>query len=384
MFFDRKPKSSGVTAEIRIKRCYGCGAILQDKNPKLTGYVPAEKLNSEDEVLCERCFKLRHYSSFTKSPAFNVDYVTVLNKAKSEDALAVYVLNAFCLEGSFLEGIGAYLPNKVLIVVNKRDLLPQSYSDEYIRKYVEKKLAKENIQPIDIVLTSASATKTENMDKLFSLMNEYRNKKSVYLFGAYQVGKSSITNCFLLDYNNQTNKMITTSPYPGTTLDVISIPLDENTYLYDTPGIYNPDSLVSFLEPELVKYVLPRSQVRPEMYPSKPSQAFVFSNFAAVKFLKGEKTNFLFYKSNDLTISRCKNDKAEKLLDDNCKNSALDLRSVKVKSSADLVKVTLTALPSQPNVLRIAGLGFVSFTGQDQVIEVLAPKGVKVSLEGNL
>lgn len=384
MFFDKKQKASGLTAEIRIKRCYGCGAILQDKDPKQTGYVPSEKLSGDDDVLCERCYKLRHYSAFTKSPVFNTDYVTILSKARQENALAVYVLNAFCLSGSFLDGIGNYLPEKVLIVINKRDLLPQSYSDEYIKAYVKKKLEAEKINPLDIIITSASATKTENMNTLFAAINEYRNKKSVYLIGAYQVGKSSITNCFLLDYNNTTNKMITTSPYPGTTLDVISIPLDENTYLYDTPGIYNPDSMVSFLEPELIKYVLPRNCIRPEMYPSKPSQAFVFSNFAAIKFVKGEKTNFLFYKSNDLTISRCKNDKVEKLIDENSKNSNLDLRTIKIKSGSDLVKTTLKAIPSQMNVLRIYGLSFVSFQGIDQEIEVLAPKGVKVVLEGNL
>ncbi|MFA6829548.1 MAG: GTPase, partial [Bacilli bacterium] len=305
MFFN-KPKNSGFTAEIRVRRCYGCGAILQDTDPNEVGFIPSEKLNSEEEMLCERCYKLRHYSSYSKSPDFNVDYMTILSKAKETQSLAVYVINAFCLNGSFLEGIGKYLPDNVLVVINKRDCLPEKYSDEFIINQVKAKLALENIKPKDIIITSAGASNTSNISNLMKKISSLRNGKSVYFLGAYQVGKSSIINCLLMDYSNSTEKMITTSPYPGTTLDVISIPLDENSYMYDTPGIYNKNSFVSFIEPELVKYILPRNMVRPEMYQAKEGQSFVISNFFRLDFISGDKTDFTFYKSNDLSLLRCK------------------------------------------------------------------------------
>ena len=31
--------------------------------------------------------------------------------------------------------------------------------------------------------------------------------------------------------------VVTTSRFPGTTLDMIDIPLDETSFMYDTPGI---------------------------------------------------------------------------------------------------------------------------------------------------
>ncbi len=383
MLFNKK-KNSGLTAEIRVKRCYGCGAILQTNDPNDVGYIPPEKYESDDETLCERCYKLRHYSKYSESKNFNLDYITILSHAKEEKALAVYVLNAFCLMGSFLDGIGKYLPDNVLVVVNKRDCLPASYSDDYIKSQVQQKLKEENIVAKDIILTSASVTNNKNIDVLIKKIIELRNDKNVYFFGAYQVGKSSIINSLLMEYNNKTDKMITTSPYPGTTLDVINIPLDDETYLYDTPGIYNSASMVSFLEPTLIKYVLPRTLVRPETYMVKEGQSFVLYNIARIDVTKGDKTNLTFFKSNDLTLSRCKIAKAGALVDSYSEEGKSEIQTNKIKANHELVKIHIKAIPNQLNILRIYGLLFVEFVGKDQEFDVYVPTAVKVTIEGEL
>ena len=185
--FGKQKTNHGLTAEIRIKRCYGCGAILQDQDPNEAGYIPTDKLESEDECLCERCYKLRHYSAFKEMPDFTVDYVTILSKAKEEDSLIVYVRNCFTLASSLLPGIGKYLGKKVRVVLNERDLLPVSYSDEYLVSYAKQLLAKEGIEPLDIIITSSSG-KGKNVDKRMADINKFRGGKSVYFVGAYQVG----------------------------------------------------------------------------------------------------------------------------------------------------------------------------------------------------
>ena len=40
-----------------MKKCLGCGAILQDQDAKAKGYV--KKL---DQDYCQRCFRLNHYN----------------------------------------------------------------------------------------------------------------------------------------------------------------------------------------------------------------------------------------------------------------------------------------------------------------------------------
>ncbi len=379
MFF-HKTKSSGVTAEIRVKRCYGCGAILQDQDPNEVGYIPKEKLESDQENLCERCYKLRHYSKYRASGDFTIDYVTILSRAKEENALVCYVLNAFSLEGSFLKGINKFLPEHFLVIVNKRDLLPKGYSDEYIIDRVKERMEKDGSKPIDIIITS-SGNHRNNIDGLISSIENNRNGKSVYFVGAYQVGKSSLINCLLMGYTNCTEKMITTSPYPGTTLDVISIPLDDDSFLYDTPGIYNSSSIISFIEPEIVKYVLPRSEVKPETYASKEGQSFIVSNLARIDFISGDKTNFTFYKSNDLTLQRCKTNKADSLFDSIANNVNSEARTAKVTSMKSLKKVTFHADGNDTARLVINGLLFVEFIQKGQTIDCYVPEPVEVSLE---
>jgi ribosome biogenesis GTPase YqeH len=376
----KKPKSSGLTAEIRVKRCYGCGAILQDKDPDEPGYVPPEKFASDDEVLCERCFKLRHYSAYSKSTDFSIDYVTILDHAKESDALVVYVLNAFSLYGSALAGIGNYLPSKVLVLINKRDLLPKSFADDYLRKEAEDVLAKENIKPLDILITSASSSSQGNIETLMEDIEKYRGGKDVYFIGSYQVGKSSLINALLFHYSNRTDKTITTSPYPGTTLDVISIPLDENSSMFDTPGIYNSRSVISVLEPEILKYVLPRNEVRPETYAAKEGQSFLFSNFSRLDFVKGGRTNFTFFKSNDLPITRAKVNKADEFMKKIGEDDSSSTRSKKISDPSLLELHSFHAPKGKRAVLRIYGLCFVEFDGEEQEINVLAPQGVTVTL----
>lgn len=380
MFF-KKPKSSGLTAEIRIKRCYGCGAILQSEDPNESGYIPLEKFDSEEDTLCERCYKLRHYSQYKESSDINIDYVTILSSAKKSDALAVYVFNAFSLYGSLIEGIGDYIPNKTLVVINKRDLLPKSYDDEYLKNKVKELLSKENITPLDIIITSASPTKTNNIDTLLNSINALRDKKDVYFIGAYQVGKSSLINSLLMAYTNNTNRIITTSPYPGTTLDVISIPLDNKTNIYDTPGINNQSSIISHIEGKIIKYVLPRNEIKPESYAAKEGQSFLFSNLARLDFVKGNKTTFTFFKSNDLTIERCKLNKADDALLAISNNSSLDTRTEKVTSMKSFNKFSFKCEKGKQCRIRIHGLGFIDFTSDDQEIDVYVIDGVKVSLD---
>ena len=376
----KKSTTTGLTAEIRIKRCYGCGAILQDKDPNDIGYIPTEKLHDDDEKLCVRCFKLRNYSTLKKTPDFNIDYVTILDHAKDEKALIVYVLNAFSLAASSLNGIGKYLPDNVLVVLNKRDILPNSYSDEYLIQYTKNMLSKENINPLDIIISSAS-NYTKNIDILMEEINKYRQGRSVYFIGSYQVGKSSIINNLLKTFINKTGKMITTSCYPGTTLDVISIPLDNESYIYDTPGIYNDRSAISILEPELGKYILPRTLIKPERFSTKDGQSFIISNFFRFDFVKGDKSDFTFFKSNNLTILRSKINKADSLIK---LNSNEQIKSNKIKDVNDLVKTTFIAKPNTTNVIRVLGLCIIEFVGKNQEIHVYAPKGVEVVLETGL
>ena len=93
--------------------CKGCGALLQQENKTLPGYV-SENINLHDEtkpVLCQRCFRLRHYSDAITYSLSNDEYATVINRIKNENALIVKVVDIFDYSGSFVPAI-KHLPGR--------------------------------------------------------------------------------------------------------------------------------------------------------------------------------------------------------------------------------------------------------------------------------
>ena len=43
------------------KKCIGCGVELQFEDKTKEGYVPEEKFVTEENLLCQRCFKIKNY-----------------------------------------------------------------------------------------------------------------------------------------------------------------------------------------------------------------------------------------------------------------------------------------------------------------------------------
>lgn len=373
-----RKKNSGVTNEIRIRRCYGCGAPLQDRDPKMTGYIPAAKLTADGEQLCERCYRLRHYSEADDAPHFNSDYESILKGAVQAQALIVYVLDIFSLEASIVEGIAPLLGPRLLVILNKRDILPKSLSDEKIVASARARLKADNIMPGEIIITSSH--KNYNIDSLLETISRLRKGKDVYFIGASQVGKSSLVNSILKSYKNRTDKLITTSHFPGTTLDVIQIPLDENSDMYDTPGIFNPASLLNQVERQILKYVIPRTEIRPMIYQSSPRQSYILGALARLDFIDGPKTNFTFFISNDVVITRTKLERADHTFDSLALTHQTQPASLTIKSIKDLERHDFT-LPASGDVeLLIVGLGYANFAAHGQKIAVYAPKNVAVKI----
>lgn len=64
------------------------------------------------------------------------------------------------------------------------------------------------------------------IDDLLTSIDQNRNKQDVYIVGTTNVGKSTLINK-LIEQSVGEKDVVTTSRFPGTTLDLIDIPLDE-------------------------------------------------------------------------------------------------------------------------------------------------------------
>ena len=81
--------------------------------------------------------------------------------------------------------------------------------------------AKEGLKPVDVIITSGK--KNLNLDTIYDAIDTYRKGRDVYVVGMTNVGKSTFINALLKHYAGVTDNLITTSEFPGTTLDLIEI-----------------------------------------------------------------------------------------------------------------------------------------------------------------
>ena len=364
------------------KRCPGCGAILQTIDDSLEGYIPP-MLYKRKNAVCQRCFKLQNYGQLVENSPANHDYLEMLKTANENHNLLVYVIDVFNFLGSIIENLLSYVPNcPIMVVVNKYDLLPKSLKEEKIKNWLEYQLKKQNIPYIDLVLVSSKNNR--NIDGLLNKMISYANGKDIYVIGNANVGKSSLVNSLLRSYENNTQQNITSSIFPGTTINTIKIPLDDDTFLFDTPGFDNPSCIYRYLDGKNLKRVLNSKEIKPLSLTLNSGQAIFIGSIAYLEFIEGSTTPFIVYGSNLLHIHRTKKeDIVEKF-------AAIQKDPVYVpKANCYLDKSNMDCfefnLKDHKRVsLVISGLVFVDILKGSQKVNVYVPKGIKVELSESM
>ena len=80
--------------------------------------------------------------------------------------------------------------------------------------------------------------------------------------------------------------MITTSHFPGTTLDMIEIPLDDDKALYDTPGIINHHQMAHYLDPTELKFITPKKEIKPKVFQLNSEQTLFLGGLSRLTLSK--------------------------------------------------------------------------------------------------
>ena len=94
---------------------------------------------------------------------------------------------------------------------------------------------KYGLEAEEVVLISAE--KGWGIEDLLTAINQNRDHEDVYIVGTTNVGKSTLINK-LIELSVGEKDVVTTSRFPGTTLDMIDIPLDETSFMYDTLALF--------------------------------------------------------------------------------------------------------------------------------------------------
>jgi len=300
-----------------IKYCKGCGVRLQDNNTLLEGYT-----NNISKDLCKRCFRLKHYGEYEIVTKSNDEYLEIIKNVGKTRSLVLYVVDLLCLPKD-IDMIKEYLKNnKVILVLNKKDMLPLSVTDQKIIDYIKN----ETVGFEDMIVISAH--KNYNIDKLMSLIKKHRVYKDVYVVGNTNAGKSTLINKIIDNYSIDTS-LITISNMPSTTLDQIRIPF-KDYFLIDTPGLVDFHNIVNYISDSNIKKLSCHKEIKPRTYQIKKGQALIIEDFLRVDYVEGEKNSFTVFVSNNVNIKRINGKRHDYLKD-------LSQKEVNLKYHEDIV-----------------------------------------------
>ena len=354
-----------------MKKCIGCGAILQYEDEAKEGYV-SKNLIDRDNVYCFRCHRLRNYNE--NMEVLKEDYLKILSKICNEDALIVHIVDLFDFSNTFLPQIKRITgQNDCIICANKYDLLPRSVKKTKIINWVRHMANLDDFKALDVILTSAKTL--DNITTLVESILKYRKNRKVYFVGCSNVGKSSIINAILKKYSDETKDVITTSNIPGTTLNFIEIKLDEFSFI-DTPGIFNDKQIINELSLESINKIMPKKEIKPVNLQLNSNQSVFISGLARFDFLEGDKTNFTFYFSNDLLMHRTKLENADSLFN----RQIGELLNPPKKEEYEMLEYfeeTIKFDGAKKYDLVLSGLGFITINSKCKV-RVKAVKGVTI------
>ncbi|MHC5372714.1 ribosome biogenesis GTPase YqeH [Enterococcus sp. LJL120] len=362
--------------------CIGCGVVIQTDEPQELGYTPKNALEKgleNGEVYCQRCFRLRHYNEIQDVHLTDDDFLRLLNEIGQKDALIVNVVDIFDFDGSLIPGLHRFVGDNPLIMVgNKVDILPKSLKRGKMTQWMRKRAHEAGLRPLDVLLTSAR--KPQEMTQLLELIEKYRDHRDVYIVGVTNVGKSTLINQ-IIKQTAGVQDLITTSRFPGTTLDKIEIPLDDGHFLIDTPGIIHRHQMAHYLGDKDLKIIAPHKEIKPKVYQLNPEQTLFLGGLARFDFIKGERSSFVAYVANDIEIHRTKLSNADNFYQKHVGGLLQPPRPDEVAEFPELVRFEFSI--KEKTDIVFAGLGWITIT-KPAVIAGWAPKGVDVIVRKGL
>ncbi|MDR2833553.1 MAG: ribosome biogenesis GTPase YqeH [Streptococcaceae bacterium] len=356
--------------------CIGCGAHIQTEDKEGLGYLPKsayEKGKDSGEIYCQRCFRLRHYNEIQDVHLTDDDFLRLLNEIGSKDALIVNVVDIFDFNGSIIPGLHRFVgANPVLLVGNKVDILPKSLKAPKMIQWMKERAHEEGLRPVDVLLTSAK--KSHDISQLLDAIEEHRNGRDVYVVGVTNVGKSTLINK-IIKQTAGVQDLITTSRFPGTTLDKIEIPLEDGKFMIDTPGIIHRHQMAHYLGKKDLNIIAPQKEIKPKVYQLNEGQTLFLDGLARFDFIQGQKQGFIAYVSNDVNIHRTKLEKATEFYDKHKGGLLQPPRPEEVENFPELSRFEISI--KEKTDIVFAGLGWIRVSGP-AVVAGWAPRGVDV------
>ena len=214
---------------------------------------------------CVRCFQLTNYGHTRGNiaTAISSDFRQLLqsrflpstDNPSPPSAVVLLLVDILDLHSSLPPYLSSLLGgrNPIILVANKRDLLPQSYGPNRLLAWLKAEGRRYGIHYHSVQLVSAKTG--EGIPGLMRKAGELAaregqpGRRDIYLIGAVNTGKSSLINKlqemrYVKKGELASSSAVTSSIYPGTTLGLVAFPLipARDGTIYDTPGVLSPSA----------------------------------------------------------------------------------------------------------------------------------------------
>ncbi len=214
-----------------MRKCIGCGIILQNTFKEKLGYT-----KNLDNLYCERCFKTIHYNE--EKRINNLDNYKIIDKINKLGKFTIFITDLVSINKKLID-IYKSINNEKILIINKCDIIPENVKLEHIEENIQSTYhIKEKIYFI-------SAKKEMYLNKIINII---KINKEIILCGETSSGKSTLINKLI-------GSNLTTSKYNNTTLDFIKLKYLDYV-IYDTPGI-----LINELKQNTEKIVIKTKQI---------------------------------------------------------------------------------------------------------------------------
>lgn len=364
----------------RVLRCYHCGAILQCENENEKGYIIPESLHRATPIqiiYCDRCFEtMKAFNNSELEQKVDQEVLKILDDAFATDALIIWVVDLFSFNGTLNSEIAKKVKKlNVIVVGNKRDLFPLNVKDESLVEYLNVTFNAYGIKPKYVRLLGA--TNKIDSKELIDSMNTARKGHDVYMIGNSTSGKTSIINRAMKGFENKTTRQIKTITYPGTSVNVLEIPLSRSSFFYELPGISQTTSATGKLEKDVVRQIVPKKAVKFITRTMSAGDALMVGSLAAFEIIKGKTTNYRFYSAEGVETRKVQSKKLDDYINENNIRRFARPVSERLVSFLDYDMFEYAMENDKKwHDIAIEGLGWLSFIAQGQMIRVRLPKGV--------
>lgn len=348
--------------------CIGCGIKLQCEDENAEGYVNPNAFN-RSFILCKRCYQLKHYGRFVESSMVK-NTINLIHQSTKKDDLIVLISDVAFVDTPLIKTLKELNSfENVVLVCNRYDLYKDYISVQKLSNFIKREINKSQINFKKFFIIN------DNFDEIFDYLSESSIKHDIYLVGLENAGKTTFLNNILKRIANERDNFLTDSKYPGTTVDLIKIPLDEDSFFVDSPGIRSKGNILHFVDLNFIKRLNGDNKIKSTIFQINSGQSLIVSNLVKLDIIEAERQSVVFYGSSLLELMRCKYENSKKTFNNNLKT--LKFKTSKVCDLSTLEMKSFKINNGKTDIV-IEGLGF--FTVTNGSYNIYVPKGVNIYL----